>query len=1139
MYTDISIDKVRDTDIVVTIGKYIELKQKGASYEGLSPFTEEKTPSFKVSQAKQIFKCFSSGKGGDGIRFIEQFEKVGFYDALEIIAKIHSIPLERKEETVVAKRTRIAIETMEEFATSTSTLFRSNFFHLQKDHWAKQMIAERGFSESIENEFQIGYGLQDNQITTFSQDKANFENAKKLGLVKTKEGATYDVFKKRVIFPIINHRGKTVGFGGRRSNNESDAKYAKYLNSKESDLFDKSAILYGLFQAREAIAKKQFAILTEGYTDVIAMHQHFCDNTIATLGTALTEKHLKLLKRYCKHIVVLRDGDTPGIKATEKDLNAGLDNGFTIDVCSLPTGEDPDSFCRKEKDVEAWINRNKKDGVYWLVERLFAEENIGRENWSNDVGDLEEVLKNNIKALQSNIVEIDDLEDALEIKDAKIHNREIVKEVDKLKKDLLLDVKKLIKIDVHKKSEALKKTCDILFKIKNESLRADYIKEIAKITGYTPGTIKVEIGHLEKAATDERLATTGKFKSAKKNLPKGADPEEYNEYGFVTVKGVYHFENGSGTFFEATDYTLNPLYHILGRRENKRIVELVNDAGKRRLIDFDSGLLADFGRFRKELYKLGGFRFLIENGFRSEHFERFVGRFDREFEPARELFSMGWNKNGFWAFSDGISYKNNFKKVNKYGIVRLEGIAKEEADDEYTDTVENYYVPAFSVMHRKNEDDDDPYENDRSFVHKQSPVTLLEWQNQMLTVFGDKAKIGITYVFAAIFRDLFMKNYKTFPILGCFGEKDSGKSTFGEILQQFFYFDLKPLDISQATHVGFTRLVSRCHNTVIACDEYSDKGVDPKIQQGVMGSYGGLGRAKGLNTGDKRTTNDKINSSIVLMGQWLPAIFDNALVTRIIALMFPSVKFTPEQKEEFGKLVKWMNTGVSSLILEILEHREFFEKQLPLVYNEVTRYLKTELKNKDYQERVLEGITKLLVTYKVMAQKIDIPFDEENFKALCIQTILENSEQISDSNGVTEFWKILEWLFEHQRLKEGLQFKIETPTKDFKVTFGKGEKTVVSDSKTEYLFLRLSSIHQDYVKEASTRDGVDVIGETIIRNYFKNRTYFIGKSENKKFNGKNTTSYVFNYTAMKMGNIINLDAQKQAPPAQNTEDDPY
>ncbi len=1130
MYTKESIDKVRDTDIVQTIMKYVELKKSGAGYEGLSPFSTEKTPSFKVSQSKQIFKCFSTGKGGDAISFIEEYEKVGFYDAVEIIAKIHAIPLERAQETEVAKRSRIAIETMEEFSTKVASKFRENFFSLTNDHWAKQMIAERGFSEETQIDFQIGYALLENQITDYSQEIGNFENAKKLGLVKTKESVTYDVFKKRIIFPIHNHKGKVVGFGGRRSNDEDDVKYAKYLNSKESDIFDKSSILYGLFQASNAISKKGYAILTEGYTDVIAMHQHFCDNTVASMGTALTENHLKLLSRYCKHIVVLRDADKAGQTAAEKDLLNALDNGFTVDVCQLPLGEDPDSFCRKEKDVEEWIERNKKDGIYWITELLFSEENIVRDNYQREIDDLEEILKNNIKAIQSDIVEVEAIEDAKELKEAKKHNTNILAEIERFKKETANEIKNLVKIDVRKKSESLKKICEVLFKIKREAVRAEYIKEIAKITEYTPGTIKVEVGNLEKEATDQRLNSTGNFKSAKKNLPKGADQEEYNEYGFVSIKNSYHFENQNGSFFEGTDFLFNPLYHILGRKENKRVVELINDAGKRRLIDFESTLLADFGRFRKELYKLGGFRFKIENGTRTEHFERFVGRFDREFEPAKELFSMGWNKLGFWSFADGIYYKNNFSKVNKYGIVKLEGIDTD--DDEYNDKIENYYSPAFSVMHRKNDEDDDPYENDRNFVYKQSPITLTEWQDQMVDVFGEKGKIGIVYVFASIFRDLFMKNYRNFPILGCFGEKDSGKSTFGVLLQQFFYFDLKALDVSRATNVAFTRIVSRCYNTVIACDEYSDKNVEPNIQQGLMGSYDGLGRPKGMNTADKRTSNDKINSSLVVMGQWLPAIFDNAFVTRIIALMFPSNKFTFEQKEKFNTLVKSMEKGVSSLIFEILEHRSYFEKQLPIVYSQVTRDLKEELKDKEYQERVLEGVTKLLVTFKILADKIKIPFNDADFTAICVKTIIENSEQITDSNGVTEFWKILEWLYEHGRLNEGLQFQIESKA-SYKFKVGKEDEEFLNTNGDEILFLRLSSIHQDYVKEASTRDGADIINETTLRNYFKNRSYYLGKSEQKKFGTKNTTSYAFNYSKMKLLNIINLDNQKKQGPTPN------
>ncbi|WP_435263400.1 DNA primase [Tenacibaculum sp. nBUS_03] len=1121
MYTPNTIDKVREADIVKTIQGYVQLKKEGANYKGLSPFVTEKTPSFVVSPSKQIFKCFSSGNGGDGISFIRKQESVEFIDAIEIIAKIHHISLEKHQESEVAKRTRIAKQSLEEYSFLASSVYKQNYVKLPAKHWAKKLIAERKYSDEITIDFQIGFASLSNDITKNSQETNNFENAKKLGLCKTKEGKTFDMFKKRIMFPILNHKGKVVGFGGRKSNLDEDEKFPKYLNSKESDIFNKSGVLYGLWQAKQDISKEGYAILTEGYTDVIALHQANCSVSIATLGTALTEEHLVLLKKYCKHLVLLRDADKAGFEATIKDIKLAIEAGFTVDVCQLPEGEDPDSFSRKDNDIKAWIQATKKDAVYWYTNFLFSDENTTRDNYQRDIDNLNDVLQINIDSLKSDLTDISKLKEADEITVAKKHNNALLKEIEVLKKEHKKEEKNVVKYDVRKRSMSLSKICFVLFRIKKEATRNEYIRHVAKVTGFTPSVLKVEIGNLEKEATDNRLQKDGKFKSAKKNLPKGADQEEYNQFGFVTVNNSYYFEDQRGNFFCGSNFVFNPLYHIIGRKENKRVVELINETSKRRLIDFDSTMLANFGEFKRELYKLGGFRFKVENGTRNEHFERFVGRYDQEFEPAKELHTMGWNPQGFWAFADGIYYKNEFKKVNKYGIVCLDGIDNDV--DEYNEAIENYFSPAFSVMHRKNDEGDDPYENDRAFVYKKSPVSLLEWQQQMLVVFKEKAFIGISFVLASCFRDIFLKQYKSFPLLGCFGEKDSGKSTFGQILQDFFYTDLKPLDLSQSTHVGFNRRVSRCYNTIVALDEYSDKNVDPKIQQGVMGGYNGLGREKGMNTSDKRTTNDRINSALVYMGQWLPSIFDNALSTRTIAMMFPSNKFTAAQKEQFNKLVDWMNAGVSSLVLEIIEHRTYFENQLPIVYAEVTRELKDELKEQDYQERILEGIIKLITTVEILKDKIDIGFDFKEFREICVKTIIENSEQITDSNGVSEFWKILQWLFEHGRIQELVHFKIEqTPH----ITCKKNELDYQNTKGDKILYLRLSSVHQDYVKEASLRDGIDVIGETTIRNYFKSRSYFIGKKKDKKFkNGNghiNSSCFVFNYTRMEENNVVTL-----------------
>ena len=242
------------------------------------------------------------------------------------------------------------------------------------------------------------------------------------------------------------------------------------------------------------------------------------------------------------------------------------------------------------------------------------------------------------------------------------------------------------------------------------------------------------------------------------------------------------------------------------------------------------------GDFKRQLIRLG--YFIFKSGANTAHFDLVAEKILREFNTALELQNLGWNSKGFYAFANGVYWQGKFQNVNNYGIIYLEGVDQDEAD-EYNEKVDYYYSPAFSVMHRKNQDGDDPYENDRKFVYKKANITLNDWMLNMMTVFKEKAQIGIVFNLAACFRDLYLKSYDYFPLLGGFGEKDSGKSGFGKILQNFFFYQEEPLELNQATLVGLNRRLSRTTNTVTFLDEFTNK-LDEKIMQALKGALAAL-----------------------------------------------------------------------------------------------------------------------------------------------------------------------------------------------------------------------------------------------------------------------------------------------------------
>jgi len=1119
-YSQTSIDRIREADIVKTIGNFVDLKREGSNYKCCSPFTNEKTPSFVVSPVKQMFKCFSSGVGGDGISFVMQHKGLSFVEAIESIASIHNIYLEREELT--PEQQRVLDEKTEMYALldTVAKKFVATRRNLPADHWANQMINARQFGDEALISFMVGYAPMENEVTKWVAEKGQLGIAKTLGLSDTKNSHSYDKFKNRLMFPIHNHKGAVVGFGGRRSNSEEDQQFAKYLNSKESVVYNKSRILYGLYQAKKDITKTGTAILTEGYTDVIALHENGCPNSIASCGTALTDDHASLLKKYAQEVVILRDGDSAGLKATVKDIDICLAAGLQVSVCILPDGQDPDSFSREcDGNIDEWIDNNKRDAIYWKVENY----DLVRDRYESDILAIKESTLEDIRAIQSEMHSEESLSQMQgdTLKAAKVANSDNRAEIAKIKKDEREYLKGITKIDPHKKEVAFTNICQTLYQIKNEVKRDVYIKQVTKMMDIPVARFKSQIGELEAAETKKIEEKKGSRPTNIK-LPEGAELDEYMEHGFVTVGNTFWFERSSGGFFQGTDFKLVPLFHILGDKENKRLCELVNTVGQKIMIDFDSDMLASFNEFRRYLFHYSGFAFYTHNGVRSEHFDRFVIRFNRAFEPALELITMGWNKKGFFAFADGVYYDGQFRGVNKYGIMHLPGIDIEKK--EYNQNIDYYYSPAFSVMHKDNQDGDDKYENDRFFVYRKSPISLLDWMVQMRKVFHDKGIVGCLFVFGSIFRDLFLTHYDSFPLLGGFGEKDSGKSAFGKIVQNFFYYRLPALDLTQATHVGFSRRLSRNVNTVQFLDEYQDKQCDEKIFSGMMGAWNGIGREKGMNTGDKRTLYDKINSAIYYCGQFMPTRMENALATRTVSLMFQNQNYTSEQKNEFSKLLNWTNDGISSLIVDLVEHRVYFEQHLPQYHAETVRILKDEMNGKDYQERIFTNVSMLLTTYRLLKDKIEFPFKDEEVQALCTKLIVDNSEQIADSNGLTVFWDIIQFLFEFGQVKEGQDFKIESPLEVKIVGEKRQQETIRNENRKQILFLRLKSVYQWYNKEVTKREGVDVIGETTIRQYFKSRGYFLGLVKGTRFSKAGTQScYAFDYDAMKELNLITLD----------------
>lgn len=373
-----TIDRILDAaNIVDVVSEFVTLRKRGINYVGLCPFHTDKTPSFYVSPAKNICKCFACGEGGTAVHFIMKHEQLNYFDALRYLAKKYNIEIQERELTEKEKQKKSDRESMLIVNSWAQQYFTTQLYeHVEGKTVGLRYFAERGFREDTIRKFQLGYSLDQRDALYKEATKSGYkkEFLEKTGLVIAYDnGGVNDRFRGRVIFPVHTLSGKVVAFGGRVL--KKDEKTAKYVNSPESEIYHKSNELYGIFFAKQAIVKADCCFLVEGYTDVISMHQAGIENVVASSGTALTQGQIRLIHRFTSNITVLYDGDAAGIKAALRGIDLLLEDGMNVKVVLLPDGEDPDSFARKHNASQfaEFIKQSETDFIRFKTRLLLDD----------------------------------------------------------------------------------------------------------------------------------------------------------------------------------------------------------------------------------------------------------------------------------------------------------------------------------------------------------------------------------------------------------------------------------------------------------------------------------------------------------------------------------------------------------------------------------------------------------------------------------------------------------------------------------------------------------------------------------------------------------------------------------------------
>lgn len=1048
MLKESTITQVRQADIAQVIGSYIKLDRNN---KACCPFHDERTASFSVNNKKGIYKCFGCGAGGDVIRFVMDYDHLDFIAAIEKIAAICKIEVEyekvNKEEV---KKQRDEIAESQAVLNYAIKKYREILWSDKQSTAWQYITSERGLSEEALTRWQIGYAPDEwRTLTQHLIQDGKYKPSSDIGIVKTSNGQNYDAYRNRITIPIKNERGEYIGIGGRAlptlPPSGGDGGGPKYLNSPESALYHKSRVLFGLYEAEKSIRTQKKVILVEGYLDVISLHEAGFENTVATCGTALTHDQVKLIQRYTDHVIILRDGDEAGRKAIQKDVPILLQHGLKISVIILEDGEDPDSLVHKNKSFLEDFMKEPEDAVMWLATE-----------WIGAAGE-----------------------------------------------------------DVYNASEATLSVLRLLANIENSVLRNKYLEKICKSNRWKLTDLRHQLEEVLKEKVEEENEEDEN--DPYKNLPENVDRNDVIKYGFFErtdkYKTGYYFLNGSGgDGHQLTNFILKPLFHIYSPTDNRRMIA-VNNGYVERILEMPSDKMLSVEFVCGTLFKEGNF--VPRDGFAKGHLYKILNKIGDKFPICYEIKKLGWQPEGFFAFNNYI-YKpadhDNDGINNASATSPLQGgqrgVGALEAYDEYGIAKigdQRFLSPSIGKANDLIRNDESIFENDKYLTFKESPVNFEQWADLMVRTYDQNAWMAIPFAVATIMRDI-IRQITKIPHLYLYGQVGSGKSEFGESVSYLFFSGkgtdgelYKPMNLNQGTDYAFFNRMERFINVPNALNEFDENAIPDEWFRAIKSAYDGEGREKGRKERD-RATVQKINCTLILMGQYLGTKDDNSVLSRSLPLPIRKVDDRPEvQVKDFNRLKELEKQGLSGILTEMMDWRPIFKKNFAEAFYKISRLMQDEVTTESVPNRIVKNMACMMTVVHLVNEKIKLPFTDKEFFQYAREFMNNMAALIVKTSGISEFWSMMEYLLDRALIVDGFDFFIEARN-----------HVILRPSRTEeirkdfpaprkLLFIRLSNIHKLY-RENSRKTGNDAgLNESTLVLYMKEQPYYIGQAKSERF----------------------------------------
>jgi DNA primase catalytic core len=987
-----TLDAIHSLDIVKQIEKYVKLKKEGQNYKGYSPFSQEKTPSFVVNPRKNNFYDYSSNIGGDLITFIQEHDKLTFLEAVKKICTNNCIQFQIKEYTP---------EQVQEQKHRQSLTIACNFV---ADYFNQQLFAEENavaleyalsrIPLDLIEKFNIGWAADDwhnleKHATSKGYKKDNLIAA---GVItENDKKQTYDTYRHRLMFPITDHMGKTIAFGGRYTG--TDKKIPKYINSQETPVYKKEYTLYGIYEAKSAIREKNGVYIVEGYMDVIAMHRIGKKNTVGTCGTALTPGHISELKKLTTNVVVLTDGDDAGRKAMHRSAEMFIKAGMNCNVIPLPwdgkNKTDPDSFFLSGTHFDEYKKQNQQNYLLYLAKELYPN----------------------------------------------------------------------IKNFADRKTSAIEKLCQLIICYENQSLHEVFIDELSKII--TPKKLWTDT---IKALKKETVPNEKEWK-----VPKHVSLDDFEKYGFYVENNSYHFRNDKGTIIVGSNFCLTPLFHVESVLNAKRLFEIKNEFGYTRVIELAQKDLISLSNFKLRVESLGNFIWYAPE----MALNRLKGYLYEKTETCIEITQLGWNKRGMWCWANGI-FNGQFTKVDEYGIA--------------SHNKKNYYMPAFSKVY---EQEDTLFVSERKFIHTDGHLSINEYLTQMITVFGDNAKVAFSFYLATLFRDYLIQKFNFFPILNIFGPKGTGKTELALCIMQFFGKMPKGPNIQNTTKAALADHVSQTANACSHIDEYKNY-IDIEKIEFLKGLWDGTGRTRMNMDKDKKKEITAVDCGVILTGQEMPTS-DIALFSRLIFLCFTKTEFTKEAEANFKTLKNMYKKGMTHITESLLKYRADFIKDYDLNHKEAADELQKKLSKQSIEGRIFNNWIMILASFKTIGNYITLPFSYTDLLGKATNLIQIQNSETKKSNELSIFWQMVSYLNSEGFIQEGVDFKIEGEMK---------LKTDKIDAKfstiKHILYVDLTKIVPLYRKHGAQQKE-NILPVKTLEYYLTNDALYLGRKSSVRF----------------------------------------